>query len=384
MTTPPAARPVVVVGGYGAFGARVAERLVRSPDLEVVVAGRAEEKARAAAAALAGTAARPVGHAAVDAMAPDVSALRRLAPLVIVNASGPFQRQDYALARAAIAAGAHYVDLADARAFVTEIGALDWDAKAAGVLVTSGASSVPALAAAIVDHHLADFSCLEAIEHAITPANGYDPGVATTASILGGVGRPVRMLIDGAWTTVHGWQGLRRVEIPGLGRRLMGHCDVPDLELFPARYPTARTVRFAAGLEVALFQLALWALAGAVRGGMIGRPERLAGPLMALKRHLRFLGSDAGGMLVKLTGEARGGGRLVREVSLIAQLNQGPYVPAIAAVIVARKLASGEIALRGATPCLGLMTLAEFQTEVADLAITVTHRDQRAATGGRQ
>jgi glycine/D-amino acid oxidase-like deaminating enzyme len=58
------------------------------------------------------------------------------------------------------------------------------EAKAAGVLVASGASSVPALAAAIIDHHLPEFERLELIEHGITPANGYDPGVATTASIM--------------------------------------------------------------------------------------------------------------------------------------------------------------------------------------------------------
>jgi hypothetical protein len=38
-------------------------------------------------------------------------------------------------------------------------------------------------------------------------------------------------------------------------------------------------------------------------------------------------------------------------------------------VIVARKLARGEIEARGARPCLGLFTLAEFMAEIADLDI---------------
>jgi len=47
---------------------------------------------------------------------------------LVINASGPFQTQDYRVARAAIDAGAHYVDLTDARGFVTGIGALDGEA----------------------------------------------------------------------------------------------------------------------------------------------------------------------------------------------------------------------------------------------------------------
>ena len=376
--THPAAPRIVVVGGYGAFGSRATERLVRNDDLEVIVAGRSAPKAEAAAAELRKSARAVVSHVALDAISPDVAALRVLGPRVIVNASGPFQAQDYTLARAAIAVGAHYVDLADARGFVTGIGALDADAKAAGVLVTSGASSVPALAAAIVDHHLPDFARLDAIEHGITPGNGYDPGEATTASILGGLGKPMPMKIDGAWTTQHGWLGLRRVHLDGLGVRWMAHVDVPDIELFPQRYPDARTVRFTAGLEIAAFQFALWVLAGAARGGLLTRPQRLAPLLMRLKRPLQFLGRDAGGMFVRLAGQGRDGRPLTRVVHLVARKNQGPFVPTIAAVIVARKLARGELLERGAMPCLGLMTLAEFQAEVADLAIEITHRDDRS------
>ena len=371
----PRATPrILVVGGYGAFGARAAERLVRHGDLEVVVAGRSLDSARAAASQLRREARAPVVPAAIDAARPDTGELRRLAADVIINASGPFQAQDYALPRAAIEVGAHYLDLADARAFVTGIGALDAEARAAGVLVASGASSVPALSAAIVDHHWPEFSRLDVIEHGITPGNGYDPGRATAASILGGLGKPVPMLLDGNWTTVHGWQGLRRLELPGLGGRWMAHVDVPDLELFPRRYRGVRTVRFTAGLEVSLFQLALWGLAGAVRWGVVQRPERLAGPLLAMKRALRFLGSDAGAMHVRVEGQGRDGRPAARETTLIARQNQGPYVPALAAVVLARRLALGEIEDRGAMPCLGLVRLHEIAAEAADLAIEITHR----------
>ena len=73
-----------------------------------------------------------------------------LAATVLINASGPFQQQDYRLARACIAAGCHYIDLADARAFVTGIGVARRAKPARRVSVVSGASSVPGLSSAAV------------------------------------------------------------------------------------------------------------------------------------------------------------------------------------------------------------------------------------------
>ena len=52
--------------------------------------------------------------------------------------------------RAAIAVGAHYLDLADASAFVAGVGALDQTAKDKAVFVLSGVSSFPVLTAAVV------------------------------------------------------------------------------------------------------------------------------------------------------------------------------------------------------------------------------------------
>ena len=48
--------------------------------------------------------------------------------------------------------------------------------------------------------------------------------------------------------------------LPGVGPRLLSYCNVPDLELLPARYPTLRTVQFRAGMELRVFGYALYLL----------------------------------------------------------------------------------------------------------------------------
>lgn len=361
---------VLVLGAYGAFGTHVCERLARAGDIDLIVGGRTLDKARAFAATLASrfkVSAEPVALDAASVHAADLASLR---PAVVINASGPFQAQDYAVARAALGVGAHYVDLCDARDFAVGISALDADARRAGVLITSGASSVPALSAAAVDAHRADFKDLRSITSVISPGNSFDPGLATTRSILGSLGKPLAGYRDGRPQASHGWQGLQRIDMPGLGRRWIGDCDAPDLAVFPSRYPGLQDVRVCAALEVGAFHLGLWLASGLVRAGLLREPERLAGPLLAMKHRLHVLGSDRGGMTVTLAGEGHDGQPARRVWSLVARSGHGPIIPATPSVIITRKLLDGRLTTRGAMPAVGHFTLDEFREAVADLDIT--------------
>ena len=364
---------IVIVGGYGAFGARAAERLARvdetAPGLALVIAGRNADAAQAFATKLAAAHGCTATAATLDATTATPAALRVLDADVVINASGPFQAQDTTLARAAISAGMHYLDLADARAFVGGIGCLDQAAKAAGVLVLSGASTVPAVATAVVDDLSRQFTRLDRLRYGLSPGNAYDPGPATVASILGGLGQPFTSLADGAMTPVFGWSDCHRHAFPVLGRRWMARCDVPDLDIMPARFPTLREVKFYAGVEIGLFHLSLAALAQGRRWRLLPDLTPLTEPLLWAKRQLGFLGTDDGGMFVSLDGIGHDGRPTRIDWHLIARQNHGPYIPTLAAVVLARKLARGELAATGAGPCVGHVTLDELLAEVADLDI---------------
>jgi hypothetical protein len=287
----------------------------------------------------------------------------------VINASGPYQTQAYALAQACIDAECHYVDLADARAFVTGITALDAGAKASGVAVISGASSVPGLSSAVVQNFAATFDRLEAVEIGISPGNSFDPGEATAASILSQAGKPHTELSDGRQETVYGWQGLSRHRFPEIGARWMSHVSVPDLDLLPAHYPTLRTARFSAGVEVAPYHIGLWSLSWLVRSGLVQNLGGLAAPLLRAKRWLGVFGSDRGGMFVTIRGSGADGAHKWLCWHLIARSGHGPYVPAIAAVILAKQLAMRQGPPPGARPCFRLFSVADFDAEVADLDI---------------
>ncbi len=360
---------IVILGGAGVFGRRAAARLARRGEHTLIIAGRNAAACWETVRRLQAVSGAAMTAAQLDALTLTGQALRDLGTDILINTVGPFQERDYRVAGAAISARAHYIDLADARRFVNGVTVLDEEAKAAGVLVTSGASSVPALAAAVIDDLTSVVPEPECLDYGISSGNHFDPGPATTASVIGAIGKPFNSLRDGHMQREFGWQPLDRIKIPGLGTRWFGRCDVPDLDLFPARYPSLKSQRFMAGVEVKAFHGGIYLLACGVRAGFIRHPERLTPTLLSVKRALRRLGSDRSGMFVRLTGrDGSGGTRRVRW-SLIAGSGHGPFVPATPAVLVARGLAEGRILARGSMPCLGLFTRDEFTSEVADLDI---------------
>jgi hypothetical protein len=349
---------VVVLGGYGNFGTRICRELAGHPGIEVIAAGRHPPASFLAA----GT-----RSARLDLAADDFpSALRSLYPDLVVHCAGPFQGQDYRAAAAALAAGAHYVDLADGRDFVAAFAAkLDAVARAAGRLAVSGASTLPALSSAVVDHLAPRFEQMHEIQIAIAPAQKAQRGTATIAGVLSYAGKPFKCLRLGRWSDAWGWQGLKRMRFAGAGMRLAAECDVPDLELFPRRYAGVRTVEFRAALELGVQTMAIALMASLRRAGLPLPLERWAGLANRAVSLLEWFGSERGAMLVSVNGIRLDGRRGSAEWHITAPNNHGPEIPCMAAVLMARKLAAGRINQTGAQPCMGFLGLADFEPEFA-------------------
>jgi hypothetical protein len=338
----------VLIGASGNFGARIARALTNNSDIELIGAGRR-------------TGARIDIHAAT--LERDLAALR---PDLVIHCAGPFQGQDYRVVHAALAARAHYVDLADGRDFVARFKeTVDATARAATRIALTGASTLPALSTAVIDSLKRRFRQMEEIQIAIAPGQRAPRGAATLAGVFSYAGRPFKVLRSGSWTHAWGWQELRRVRIEGLGTRWAAACDVPDLELLPARYPGVQTVEFRAALELGIQHFALWTVAGLRRAGLPLAIERWAKPLDRVASWLDAFGSERGGMLVSVTGTVPAGGRKRIEWHLMADHNHGPEIPCMPAILIARKLARGELTETGAYPCMGFLKLEEFEPDFA-------------------
>jgi NAD(P)-dependent dehydrogenase (short-subunit alcohol dehydrogenase family) len=339
---------VIILGGYGVFGRLITEQLV-GPNASVVIAGRDPVKGEAAAEALQAEFVR------CDAR--DTASLRTAVDggFLVVNASGPFQAQDYSIPQTCLEQGCHYIDLGDGRDYVAGITQLHSNAQAKGVLVCAGASTTPAVTSALVEELRSNALAIRSIKIALNAGNKNQAGVSTIASILAYVGRPMRVWENGQWQEAFGWGLGEFVDFPKpAGRRRVQLCDVPDLELFPSLFD-AETVVFKAGVELTLFNYAI-AFLGRLRRRMprLNLPA-LAGLLVKLTRLFKWLGTLHGSCAVWVTGDDGH----EHALAVIAPQN-GPRIPSSPAVLLSRKLLAGDVTATGAFPCVGFLSLAEF------------------------
>ncbi len=350
---------VVVLGGYGVFGGRLA-RLLLGDGLHVVVVGRTLAKAEAFTA--------EYGGEAMELDLRDPSGLREVLEPgdVVVDAAGPFQAYtEYSLARLAVECGCHALDLSDDAAFTMGISELDDAARAAGVAVLSGVSTVPALSSAVVEALRGDIEEITLIESAILPGNRAPRGRAVMAAILSQVGRPMKLWRNGAWTELPAWSGSALRDLPKGLRRAASPIGAPDLALFPGAYD-ARSVLFRAGLELPLMHHSLRLLGWAHRKGLLPQLDQFTTPLLWAAERMKGFGSDQGGMVMRVAGRDGQGKSLTRGWRLHMGQGKGPFVPAVPALLMIRRLIAGDVP-PGARPALGEFTLEEAEAVLAKL-----------------
>ena len=345
---------VLLLGGSGHFGGRIRQRLARSPGIDVMAPNRSE----------------------LDIESPTLAAsFREMGADVVVHTAGPFQGQDYTVARACIDAACHYVDLADGREFVRNFSALDADAKAAGVTLIAGVSTLPGISSSVLEAVRPRFRAIECVEISIAPAHQTPRGRGTVSAVLSYCGRPFTSLRDGRWDTVYGWQDLRKVKYPGFRARLSAACDVPDLELIPAHFDDLRTATFHAALEAPWEQLTLWFLAWLSRLGLVRDWVRFASVFSAVSDRLISLGSDRGGMHVRMAGTGLREEKLCVDWYLLSGSNHGPEIPCTPAIIMTKKLLNEKTTERGAFVCWNQFSVAELMRELDEYDVEIVEEE---------
>ena len=363
-------KEILVLGGYGGFGGRVSLQLARA-GFAVIVAGRSAARAEAFCAHHPALKLRPLALAREAGLSGE-------RPWLVVDAAGPFQGSDRRLAEACIAAGCHYLDLADARDFVCGIGALDSAARAAGIVVISGASSLPALSAAACDRLAEGLDEVSAIDAALSASNRAAGGASVTSAILSYVGKPLLLWRGQAWRRGFGWQEMEKIVfgVPGAPplKRRVALCDVPDLALLPERYEGRPATRFRAGTELGIENVALWLLSWPVRWRWLRSLRPLARLLIFTQRVLGWIGGARSAMRVELKGW-RGETALRRTWTILAERGDGPWIPALAIPLLAAKL---DELPPGARSAAGTLSLDEFERAFAPFAIASSIEEEEA------
>lgn len=308
---------IVVLGGRGFFG-RAAIQLLREMGHVPLAAARS-----------------PGADLVLDAEDGDVLRRTLAEGDVVLDAAGPFQARTTALVEAALDIGFHVVDLADALPFAERVVALRERIDAAGVAICPSASTVSAVTAALV--RMSGIDAPTRISGFLVPAARHTAVEASSASLMGSVGRRVRVWEDGRMTERDGWTTRRRAtDVPAFGT-LDGHLfESADALFLPLAFPMLRAVASHVDTRVPGLNAVLSAAARVPPLlAAVKRMRRLALPLT------RRFGRADGGYAVEVEGAK---GRIAR----VVLASSGPgYLTAVApAVLACRALAEGTFARR--------------------------------------
>ena len=374
---------VLILGGYGTFGGRLARLLADEPRVTLLVAGRSLAQAQAFCAALS---ARAALQAARFDREGDVEAqLAALAPDIVVDASGPFQAygDPYRVVRAAIARGVNYLDLADGSDFVHGIAQFEGRARERSVFVLAGASSFPVLTAAVTRRLAAGMTRVDTITGGIAPSPYAGVGLNVIRAIAGYAGQKVVLVRDGTKAFGYGLVESRRYTVAPPGRIPLGNIrfslvDVPDLQVIPELWPGLRDIWMGAGPVPEILHRVLNFCAWLVRLRLVPSLSRLA-PLMHWSINVLRWGEHRGGMFVEIAGEADGA-HVTRSWHMIAERDDGPLIPSMACEAIIRHCLDGKAPAPGARAAVGDLELEDYEKLFARRAIVTGRREVNAGT----
>jgi hypothetical protein len=371
---------ILILGGYGVFGGRLAELLANVAAIELLICGRDLSRAEVFCARYDGVAqVRPLRLDRADI----VAALKHQQPDLVVDASGPFQdygADRYRVIEACIEAGIDYLDFADAADFVFGVPRFDAEAKAAGIFVLSGVSSFPVLTAAVL-REVATTMDIVSVEGGIAPSPYAGIGLNVMRAVIGYAGAPVKLRRHGKPAQGTGLAESMRFTIAVPGRLPLRNIrfslvDVPDLQVIPPEYPTITDIWMGAGPVPEILHRILNLLAKT--RARVGLPslEPFARLFYTVLNRMRF-GEHRGGMFVRARGVALGK-PVEQSWHLLAEGDDGPYIPSMAVEGIVRKLLAGERPATGARSGVGALALADYDALFRGRQIFTGFRDDDA------
>ena len=367
---------LLILGGYGVFGGRLAELLSDLAELEIIIAGRTLAKAKAFCERYTGAATvRPLELDRADIAA----CLSDLRPDIVVDASGPFQNygdNPYIVVRACIDARVHYLDLADGADFVFGISQFNAAAKEAGIFVLSGVSSFPVLSSAVL-REIAKQMDIVSVTGGIAPSPYAGIGLNVMKAVVGYAGGDVKLHRGGRPAIAKGLAESRYYTIAPPGRLPLRNTrfslvDVPDLQIIPVEYPKLQDIWMGAGPVPESLHIALNVLAK-LRAALRLPSWAPFASLFYRVLNLAKFGEHRGGMFIHVEGMKNG---VSAQCSwhLLAEGDDGPYIPSIAIEALVRKLLNGDAPETGARPATNALRLADYETLFATKTISTGFR----------
>jgi Domain of unknown function (DUF4166)/Saccharopine dehydrogenase NADP binding domain len=375
---------VLILGGYGTFGGRLAQLLAGDVRLTLLIGGRSLAKAQAFCDWLAPGACRVA--VAFDRDADALPQIRALKPDLVVDATGPFQcygEDPYRIIKACLAAQIDYLDLADGAEFVKGVAQFDREARERGVFILSGVSSFPVLTAAVVRHLSRGLATVDTVTGGIAPSPYAGVGMNVIRSIASYSGKRVALVRDAQLSFGVAMTESLRYTISPPGRLPLRNVrfslvDVPDLQVLPRLWPSLRSVWMGAGPVPEILHRMLNALAWLVRLRILSSLLPWASLIYHVSNRIRW-GEHRGGMFVAIMGTDVQGAPVTRSWHLLAEGDDGPLIPSMACQAIIGRCLRGRRPAAGARAATNDLELPDYEALFALRTIYTGTRSSDAA-----
>ena len=373
---------LLILGGYGVFGSRLAELLADLSDLEILIAGRNLTKATSFCDGYQGEAnVTPLQLDRVEI----ATRLPEIMPDILVDASGPFQdygESCYSVIEACIAHKINYLDFADAADFVFGVSQFDNAAHSAGIFVLSGVSSFPVLTAAVL-REIAKNTEIVSVTGGIAPSPYAGIGLNVMRAVVSYAGSPVKLIRHGKPATGIGLGESIRYTVAPPGQLPLRNIhyslvEVPDLQVIPPEHPSIRDIWMGAGPVPEILHRVLNLLAKA-RARFGWKPLTRHAPLFYQILNMMKFGEHRGGMFIHVKGK-RDGKPTAHSWHLLAEGDDGPYIPSMAVEAIIRKKLAGDNPAFGARSTTNALELDDYRELFENRTISMGFRAEPNGT----
>ncbi len=244
-------RTLLILGGYGNTGRRLAQLLLQETDVRLVLAGRTVEKAESTAAKFNSQFDdERVSTAYADAT--DTASLQQafasVDMVIVASSTGKYARE---VATAALAAGIDYLDIQYSTAKLAALESLSGEIEKAGRCFIAEGGFHPGLPAALVRYVAPHFDHLEkAIVGSVIKLNwsSYEIADATAREFLAEIDDFATLLFkDGRWQKARflGMLDTISMDFGGeLGRQYCVPMFLEEMRTVPEMYPTLQETGF--------------------------------------------------------------------------------------------------------------------------------------------
>jgi len=357
---------VLILGGYGTFGGRLAQMLAADARVHLMIAGRSVAQAQIFCDRLAPGASRSALRFDRDGDAR--AQLGAVSPDLVVDATGPFQCygvDPYRIIKACLVHGIDYLDLADGSEFVRGVAQFDREARERGIFVLSGVSTCPVLTAAVIRRLAHGLATLETITGGIAPSPYAGMGANVVRAIASYAGKRLALVRGGQPSFGVALTESRRYTVSPPGRLPLRNIrfslvDVPDLQVLPALWPGLDSVWMGAGPVPEILHRMLNGLAWLVRLRLLPSLLPFSVLIHQVSNRVRW-GEHRGGMFVDITGTDSRGAPVRRSWHLLAEGNDGPFIPSMGCQAIIERCLAARRPAAGARAATADVELEDYE-----------------------